>query len=188
MVKMCNTNDGSWVLDVSVHLLSRALVSQSALVTCCTLTWFMLHVSIVFMVYWVNFVFTWSKLLVFSIRYAIGVIKHGRRKSQAPGSTQVPEGWCTKHSITSSAKQMPACQSTTLPKCKTSVRLCVCIYIYIQCYLSKKNKLQNAQSDPKFDRGGFPFRNCTKSNELLAITHWNLNGCYASLLERRAVG
>lgn len=35
--KMRDTKDGGRVLDVSAHVLSRALVSQSAPLTCCTL-------------------------------------------------------------------------------------------------------------------------------------------------------
>jgi hypothetical protein len=42
------TNDGGWVLETSAHLLSRALVSQSASVTCCTLARF------------IKYSFTWS--------------------------------------------------------------------------------------------------------------------------------
>jgi hypothetical protein len=36
VTKVCDTNDDRWVLDVSAHLLSRALVSQLASVICCS--------------------------------------------------------------------------------------------------------------------------------------------------------
>jgi hypothetical protein len=52
----------------------------------------------------------------------------------------------------------------------------------------KKKKVPERIVWPKIRLGGSFFRNCTKSNELLAVTHWNFNGRYASLLERRAVG
>jgi hypothetical protein len=61
LIKMRDTNDGDRVLAVSAHVLSRALMSQSASVTCCTLArvvvLFVLHVNIVFVVYCVNIVF-----------------------------------------------------------------------------------------------------------------------------------
>lgn len=63
-------------------------MSQSASVTNCSfdriVVLFILQVNVVFMVYCVNIVFVQSKLLVSSVRYAIG----GRLWSQALGSTQ----------------------------------------------------------------------------------------------------
>jgi hypothetical protein len=136
---MRDTNDGSWVLDASAHLLSRALVSQSASVTCCTLArvllLFVLRINIVFMVYCVNVKFRWSKLLVFIIRYTNGVLKHGRWTSQAGR----PERWCIKCSVTSSIKQMPACQSTMLPKCKNILEVCSTSIESVQRIIRERN-------------------------------------------------
>jgi hypothetical protein len=60
--KVRDTNDGGCVLDASAHALSRALISQSATVTCCTVTravvLLVLLVNTVFTVYCVNVVFT----------------------------------------------------------------------------------------------------------------------------------
>jgi hypothetical protein len=58
----------------------------------------------------------------------------------------------------------------------------------------KKKKKENGSGTHRVTQnsiggwGEFFSRNCTKSNELLAVTRWNFNGLYVSLLERRAVG
>jgi hypothetical protein len=88
---MRDTNDGGWVLDASAHLLSHALVSQSASISCCTLA--RVVVLFVFMVYCVNVVFAWSRLLIFSIT---GVLIHGKWTSQMTGSTQAVQRACVK--------------------------------------------------------------------------------------------
>jgi hypothetical protein len=72
------------VLDASAHLLSRALVSQSA-VTCCTLArvvvWFVLHANIVFVIYCVNIVCTGETLSPI-LRYYPGICPKGRPKNK----------------------------------------------------------------------------------------------------------
>jgi hypothetical protein len=116
---MSDIKDGGWVLDASAHLLSRALVSQSASITFCRLSRaVVLNVSIVFMIYCVNVVFTWSILLVFSIRYTWCIKTWKVNVAGARFYKERPEGWCIKYSVTWSVKHTPACQSTMLPKCK----------------------------------------------------------------------
>jgi hypothetical protein len=87
MPNVTGTYDSDCVLDASAHLLSRDPVSQSSSVTICTLarvlTLIVLRVIIVFVVYCVDRtdgVSAWNILLVFSI---IGVLKCGRKTSQA---------------------------------------------------------------------------------------------------------
>lgn len=111
---MYGTNDHDQVLDASAHYLSHALMSHSAPVTCSTLAWvvvlFVLQVNTVFVVYWVNTVFMWSKLLVFSIRYTTGVLKCGRWMLYALGSIQAglrADMWSIQ-----SVKHQWHCQST----------------------------------------------------------------------------
>jgi hypothetical protein len=71
LCKVTDIYDGGRVLDASAHLLSRGFVSQSASVTCSGSR------------YIVRILFTRMRLLVFSLRYTIGVLKHGRRASKA---------------------------------------------------------------------------------------------------------
>jgi hypothetical protein len=56
-----------WVLDDSAHLMSPSWTSQLESLAVCSLG-FVIYVNIVFMVCWVNIVFTCSKLLVFNFR------------------------------------------------------------------------------------------------------------------------
>jgi hypothetical protein len=134
---MRDTNNGGWVLDASAHLLSRTLVSQTASITCCTLArvvmLFVSHVNIVFVVC-VNIMLTKSKLLVFS------TVGGERRRRQV--LHRQPKSSCIKYSVTSSVKQAPACQSTTLPKLKTLAYLFFCATCLRSC-LSVCNSVYN---------------------------------------------
>jgi hypothetical protein len=120
--KVAGTTDGGRVLDASAHLLSRGCVSQSASVTFCilarVLALLVLRVSIVFVVYCVNIVFTWRILLVFSTRYIIDVLlKHENWTLQGRKLA------CEVFTVTSVLKQT------------SFVCVFVCLYIYIYIYI-----------------------------------------------------
>jgi hypothetical protein len=55
------------------------------------------------------------------------------------------ENWCIKYSVTSSVKQTPACQSTTLPKRKTFVCVCVCVCLCV-CVCICATRLRSCRS------------------------------------------
>lgn len=97
-------NDGGRVLDPSAHLLSRAIVSQWASVTCYTLVWtVVLFVTCEYCVYSMLCECHW---IVTARKAALAVTRF---------CTDRPERWCMKYSVTSTVKQARTWQLTALP-------------------------------------------------------------------------